>query len=94
MPEPLPDAYVKKTERLITEVPAGPWAVEANEHGLPDQVGPVAFLQTWADSNQVPVLEFISHAREALPRYIGEIARLKAQIRELERAKGGVSHGR
>ena len=94
MPELLPDEYVKETQRLITAIPAGPWTVEANEHGLPDQVGPVAFLQTWVDSDQVPVLEFIAHAREALPRYIGEIARLKDQVKTAERAKGGVSHER
>jgi hypothetical protein len=93
MPEPLTDEYVATTLRVITAVPKGPWEVEANEHGLPDQVGPIAFLETWSDSERLPIVEFIAFAREALPRYVGEVARLKDQIRQLERAQGGAPHG-
>lgn len=86
MPEPLGDEYLKKTQRIVADVPAGPWDVVANEHGLPDQVGPICFLETWHDRERIAVVEFIAHAREALPRYIGEVARQRDRIHALERA--------
>lgn len=84
MPEPLDDEYLKKTLRIVAATPNGPWKVEPNEYGLPDQVGPVCFLETWVDSERIPVVEFIAFAREALPRYVGEVARLKDRVRRLE----------
>ncbi|MGW0574802.1 hypothetical protein ACWD25_02300 [Streptomyces sp. NPDC002920] len=93
MPEPLDDEYLKQTQRIIIRVPKGPWKVEPNDYGLPDQVGPIAYVQTWADKDLIPVIEFIAFAREALPRYVGEVARLKDHIRRLERAQGGASNG-
>ncbi|MCQ9178733.1 hypothetical protein KMT30_06745, partial [Streptomyces sp. IBSBF 2953] len=86
MPEPLDAEYLTKTQRIIADVPSGPWEVMANEHGLPDQVGPICFLETWSDSERIPVVEFIAFAREALPRYVGEVARLKNRLRVLEAA--------
>ena len=94
MPEPLADEYLKQTQQIILAAPKGPWKIEPSEHGLPDQVGPIAFLETWVDSERAPVVEFIAFAREALPRYVGEVARLKDQIRALESAKDGARHGR
>ncbi|WP_406168988.1 hypothetical protein [Streptomyces sp. NBC_00996] len=94
MPEPLSAEYLKETQRIIAAVPKGPWEVEPSEHGLPDQVGPICFLETWVDSDRLTVVEFIAFAREALPRYVGEIARLKDQVRRLERAKDGARHDR
>lgn len=85
MPEPLDDAYRRETQRIVAAVPKGPWVVEPSEHGLPDQVGPIAFLETWVDSERLPVVEFIAFAREALPRYVGEVARLKAHVTDLEK---------
>lgn len=100
MPEPLDTDYLKKTQQIIVGLPPGPWEVEPNDHGLPDQVGPICFLETWVDSERVPVVEFVSFAREALPRYVGEISRqrdeirdLKRRIQQLENAKGGGRHG-
>ncbi|SHI65249.1 hypothetical protein [Streptomyces sp. 3214.6] len=84
MPEPLDDEYLKKTQRIVMAAPKGPWEVVPSEHGLPDQVGPICFLETWTDSERLPVVEFISFAREALPRYVGEVARLKDLVRQLE----------
>jgi hypothetical protein len=84
MPEPLPSEYLRETQRIVAAVPAGPWEVEPNEHGLPDQVGPIAFLETWVDRDRLPVVELIAHAREALPRYVGEVSRLLARVAELE----------
>jgi len=84
MPEPLEDEYLRKTQRIVTAAPRGPWTVEPNEHGLPDQVGPVCFLETWVDSERIAVVEFIAFAREALPRYVGEVSRLKDRVRQLE----------
>ncbi|WP_329214963.1 hypothetical protein OG352_05640 [Streptomyces sp. NBC_01485] len=84
MPEPLTDEYLKETQRIVAAAPTGPWAVEPNEYGLPDQVGPICYLETWADTQRIPVVEFIAFAREALPRYVGEVARLKDRVRELE----------
>ncbi|MCI3277461.1 hypothetical protein [Streptomyces cylindrosporus] len=83
MPEPLTDAYLKETQRIIAAVPKGPWKVEPNEHGLPDQVGPIAFLETWVDSDRLPVVEFVAFAREALPRYVGENARQQDENKRL-----------
>ncbi|MET7477946.1 hypothetical protein ABZT17_26765 [Streptomyces sp. NPDC005648] len=84
MPEPLTTEYMQKTQQIIAAAPVGPWNVEPSTHGLPDQVGPIAFLETWADTERIPVVEFISHAREALPRYVGEVSRQQALIQTLE----------
>jgi hypothetical protein len=75
----------KATQAIIAAAPQGPWKIEPSEHGLPDQIGPIAFLETWVDSERLPVMEFIEHAREALPRYLGACARQQDRIRELER---------
>ncbi|MEU9208478.1 hypothetical protein AB0D27_11125 [Streptomyces sp. NPDC048415] len=99
MPEPLSTEYLARTQKVILSLPKGPWEVEPSEHGLPDQVGPICFLETWSDRERVPVVEFIAFAREALPRYFGEVARLTDQVRVLERrirvlqsAQAGVRH--
>jgi hypothetical protein len=94
MPEPLADAYLKEIQDRVTDAPKGPWNVEPNEYGVPDQVGPIAYVQTWVDAELLPTIEFIGHARKDVPALIGEVARLKDQIRMLERAKDGVRHGR
>lgn len=101
MPEPISPDYLRETQRLVAAVPAGPWNVEPNEYGLPDQVGPICFLETWADSERIPVVEFISHAREALPRYVGEVARLRNEnkilrlrIEQLQQTDGGARDDR
>lgn len=93
MGEPLDDEYLKKTQQIITAVPNGPWKVEPNEHGLPDEVGPICYMETWLDKDRLPVAEFIAFAREALPRYVGEVARLNALVQQLESAQGGESRG-
>ncbi|MGW3152699.1 hypothetical protein [Streptomyces sp. NPDC001089] len=86
MPEPMEDEYLRRTQQLILRLPRGPWPVDLPEHGLlPDRVGPICFLETWNDNERLPVVEFISFAREALPRYVGEVSRLKDQVRLLER---------
>ncbi|MGW6911500.1 hypothetical protein [Streptomyces sp. NPDC054940] len=86
MLEPLDAEYLKKTQRVIEAAPHGPWNVEPTDSGrLPDQVGPICFLETWVDSERIGVVEFISFAREALPRYMGVCARQQDRIRELER---------
>ncbi|MFJ2004727.1 hypothetical protein [Streptomyces chartreusis] len=85
MSEPSIDAeYVKKTQDIITAVPAGPWEVDSVPDGrLPDQVGPICFLETWVHADHLPVIQFISHAREALPRYMGAYARQQVEIDRL-----------
>ncbi|WDO09896.1 hypothetical protein ME763_31905 [Streptomyces murinus] len=83
MPEPLTPEYVRTTQQIVAAVPAGPWEPIANDYGEPDGVGPISFLETGSD-DQVPVITFISHAREALPRYIGEVSRQAQRIRVLE----------
>jgi hypothetical protein len=102
VPEPIDPEYLRTTQRIVADAPVGPWTVEPNEHGgLPDQVGPIAFLETWVDSERLSVVEFISHAREALPRYVGEVSRqrdeiesLRRRMERLERGEGGESRGR
>jgi len=100
MPEKLPDEYLARTQKVIIGLPKGPWPVVPSEHGLPDQVGPICFLETWVDNERVPVVEFIAFARDAVPALYGEVARQRDQIRRLERqlrdlrtANGGVRHG-
>ncbi|MET9081380.1 hypothetical protein ABZX77_05665 [Streptomyces sp. NPDC004237] len=100
MPEPLTDDYLQTTQQLITAVPAGPWEPITNDYGVPDGVGPVSYLETASDEYQVPVIALVSHAREALPRYVGEVARqrvvirdLESQVRKLQKSMGG-SHDR
>jgi len=88
MPEPLDDAYLKKTQRIVAAVPNGPWEPVSNDYGVPDAVGPISFLETASDEYQVPVIDFVSHAREALPRYVGEVARLQAYVADLENCPG------
>lgn len=85
MPEPLTEEYLGEIQARITAVPKGPWDVEPNEFGVPDQVGPVAFLQTWVDVEQLPVVEFIGHARTDLPALLGEVARLTAALATSQR---------
>ncbi|MEI5520741.1 hypothetical protein WB388_09010 [Streptomyces brasiliscabiei] len=80
MPEPLTDAYRAETQQIIAAVPIGPWHPITNDYGVPDGVGPISFLETASDEYQVPVIAFVSHAREALPRYVGEVARLKTEL--------------
>ncbi|MGW1498996.1 hypothetical protein ACWCQW_10560 [Streptomyces mirabilis] len=102
MPEPLTPEYLKRVQTTILGLPKGPWKIEPSEHGLPDQVGPICFLETWSDLERVPVVEFISFSREAVPALFGEVARqsdvirgLERRIRALEAAqpKAGVRHG-
>lgn len=85
MPERMSDDALVEAQRRIMRLPKGPWPVEPNEHGLPDQVGPVAFLQTWKTDEQLPVVEFISWARDAVPAFVGEVARQRDLIKRLER---------
>lgn len=85
MPEPMSRAALVEAQRIVMRVPKGPWPVEPNEYGLPDQVGPICFLETWSDAERLPVVEFISWARDAVPQFIGEVARQRDQIRRLER---------
>lgn len=84
MPEPLTDAYLRETQRIIAAVPNGPWPPVPNDYGVPDAVGPISFLETASDEYQMPVIALVSHAREALPRYVGEVARLKSEVADLE----------
>lgn len=95
MPEPMSHEYLKETQTRIAGLPPGPWEVRASEHGIPDSVGPISYIETWASQDQLPVVEFVGFARDALPRFVGEVARLRARVSELERrAKGGISYDR
>ncbi|MGW1796859.1 hypothetical protein ACWCQN_12820 [Streptomyces sp. NPDC001984] len=101
MPEPLEREYLTKTQQIIAAVPSGPWEPIPNDYGVPDAVGPICYLETASDEYQMPVITFVSHAREALPRYVGEVARLTSLVAELERRlkalereTGGARHGR
>lgn len=100
MPEPIAPEYLRETQQIIADVPNGPWEPISNDYGQPDGVGPICFLETASDQYQMPVIQFISHAREALPRYVGEVARQRAEIRalehrvrQLEHANGGARDG-
>lgn len=97
MLEPLTDEELHATQQIIAAVPNGPWDPITNDYGMPDAVGPISFLETASDEYQVPVIQFVSHAREALPRYMGICARQRDQIRDLERqleaAAGGERRG-
>lgn len=84
MPEPLTTAYLVHAQKVIIGLPRGPWEVEASEHGLPDRVGPISFLETWSEAERIPVVEFISYARDALPALVGEVTRQRDQLRRLE----------
>lgn len=84
MPEPLTVDYLRRTQDIVSAVPNGPWPPVPNDYGVPDAVGPISFLETASDEYQMPVIEFVSHAREALPRYVGEVSRQEAKIRTLE----------
>ncbi|CBG73066.1 hypothetical protein SCAB_60471 [Streptomyces scabiei 87.22] len=83
MPEPLTHQYLKEIQARIAAAPMGPWDVEPSEHGVPDQVGPIAYLQTWADNEQLPTVEFIGHARTDLPALLGEVSRLATEAEAL-----------
>lgn len=99
MPEPIAPEYLRETQQIIAEIPTGPWEPIPNDYGTPDGVGPISYLECFT-ADPVPVIAFVSHAREALPRYVGEVARQRAEIRalkhrveQLERANGGARHG-
>jgi hypothetical protein len=87
MPEPMSADALAEAQRRIMRLPKGPWPVEPPEAGrLPDQVGPICFLETWSDDERLPVVEFISWARDAVPAFVGEVARQRDLIKRLERA--------
>ncbi|WP_435251654.1 hypothetical protein [Streptomyces tendae] len=101
MPEPISPDYLRETQAIITAVPNGPWEPITNDYGLPDAVGPISYLECFDGTVQLPVIQFVQHAREALPRYVGEVSRQRNLIRVLEqrlaqhgRAEGGARHGR
>ncbi|MFJ9114420.1 hypothetical protein ACIRJO_02605 [Streptomyces sp. NPDC102394] len=84
MPEPMTAEELKKTQAIIAAAPKGPWRIESVEPPrLPDQIGPICFLETWVDSERLPVLQFIEHARDALPRYMGALAQQQAETARL-----------
>jgi hypothetical protein len=94
VPEPLSADYLRRTQEIVASVPVGPWEPIPNDYGTPDAVGPISYLECFA-ADTAPVVMFVAHAREALPRYVGEVSRqeaeiraLKARIRQLERARG------
>ncbi|WP_426568168.1 hypothetical protein [Streptomyces canus] len=97
MPEPLTSEYLREIQDRVTAAPVGPWEIEPNEHGLPDQVGPIAYIQTWVDSELLPTVEFIGHARKDVPALLGEVSRQRDLIRALEhrvrQLEGGVRCG-
>ncbi|MFF0597835.1 hypothetical protein [Streptomyces antibioticus] len=101
MPEPMDADYLRTTQQIVAAVPNGPWEPVPNDYGMPDALGPISFLECFDDTVHLAVIEFVRHAREALPRYVGEVSRqrneiriLKARISQLERANGGAHHGR
>lgn len=101
MPEPITPAYLRETQRIIAAVPNGPWEPVPNDFGLLDAIGPISYLECFDGEQQVPVIQFVQHAREALPRYVGEVSRqrdrirdLESRVRRLEMANGGARHGR
>ncbi|MEU7403857.1 hypothetical protein [Streptomyces sp. NPDC044948] len=96
MPEPIPPEYLRETQDIVAAVPNGPWEAVTNDYGTPDAVGPISFLECFDGTKQVPVVQFVQHAREALPRYVGEVARqrnemrlMQRRIEQLERVNGG-----
>ncbi|MFJ6730068.1 hypothetical protein ACIQPQ_34730 [Streptomyces sp. NPDC091281] len=99
MLEPMPTEYLRETQQLVAAVPRGPWEPVSNDHGLPDAVGPISYLECFDGDTQVPVILFVQHAREALPRYVGEVSRQRTEITFLQRRiaqmeKTGGAHGR
>ena len=100
MAEPMEADYLRTTQRLVADVPNGPWEPVPNDYGVPDAVGPISYLECFDGEKQLPVIQFVQHAREALPRYVGEVSRQRAEIRilearieQLERENGGVRNG-
>ncbi|MEU3899801.1 hypothetical protein [Streptomyces sp. NPDC045251] len=101
MPEPISPDYLRATQDVVASVPNGPWEPVPNDYGTPDAVGPISYLECFDGRAQLPVVQFVQHAREALPRYVGEVSRqrreitlLKAEIERLKGADGGARHGR
>ncbi|MFD4258170.1 hypothetical protein ACFWR9_11205 [Streptomyces sp. NPDC058534] len=101
MPEPISPDYLRETQAIVAAVPNGPWEQHTNDYGLPDAVGPISYLECFDGEQQQPVIQFVQYAREALPRYVGEVSRqrneiklLKAAIAQLQGADGGARHGR
>ncbi|MET9158232.1 hypothetical protein ABZX56_10930 [Streptomyces parvulus] len=101
MPEPISPDYLRKTQNIVASVPVGPWEPTSNDYGTPDAVGPISYLECFDGTVQQPVIQFVQHAREALPRYVGEVSRqaneiklLKATIEQMRTADRGARHGR
>jgi hypothetical protein len=82
MPEPMTTAYLRTTQQIIIAVPPGPWEPVPNDYGIPDAIGPISYLECF-QADPVPVIEFVRHAREALPRYVGEVSRQQDEITRL-----------
>ncbi|MEV6791321.1 hypothetical protein AB0M87_04815 [Streptomyces sp. NPDC051320] len=89
MPEPLNDDYLLEVQGRVTDARPGKWDITLDNDGMPQGFGPFASVEPWALGEAVPNMQFCAHARKDIPALLGEVARLRTRITELEQQSYG-----
>ncbi|MEV7422819.1 hypothetical protein [Streptomyces sp. NPDC091212] len=84
MPEPLTLIYLREIQSRVTATRPGPWPITASTSGESPGFGPFSWVEAWDDTELAAALAFSSQARTDVPALLGEIARLKDRVRQLE----------
>jgi hypothetical protein len=82
--EPLSKSYLREVQGRVVGTRPGPWDIHASDAGESPGFGPFSYVEAWDDTELLPAIEFCRHARTDVPALIGEIARLRTQLRVLE----------
>jgi hypothetical protein len=83
-PGPLTDDYLRAVQARVVDTRHGPWDVVLADDGQPVGFGPFSWVEEWHPDELIPAVEFCRHARTDVPALLGEIARLKTQLRLLD----------
>lgn len=88
MLEPLTDDYLAAVQERVIAARPGKWDVAVDGYGIPTGFGPFSWVQGWDgnDADLAANVRFCNEARADVPALVGEIARLKALVAELEAA--------
>ena len=83
-PEPLTPEYLRAVKDRVIATRPGPWDLYSTDDGSAFGFGPFSFVEPWDDTELVPAIEFCRQARADVPALLGEIARLRTRLTELE----------
>lgn len=92
-PSELSIEYLRRVQARVMDAPTGDWEVRLNEDGEPDGFGPFSFVEVLVHDDLVPGIEFCRHARRDVPALLGEISRLRAELRAWENGERSCIRG-